>query len=90
MNKVEYRKNIYGLFEKLAGRKMTDGEHADLKSVILSYVEDTNKELTKLNNLVADRNKKAKEMAKIIYHKGWDAEILEKHIGFLKKFFEEK
>lgn len=90
MKKVEYRKNIYGLFEKLIGRQMTTEEHDELKAVIQSYVEDTSKEFTKMQNLVADRNRKAKEMAKIIYRKGWDAEILEKHIGYLKKFFEEK
>lgn len=86
--KVEYRKDIYKLFERLIGRSMTDEEHSELKKYITSYVELVESQLAAISKGAMERNIKIKEMAKVLYAKGQDAEVLEKNLLFLKRLFE--
>ncbi len=90
MKKVDIRKDIYALFEEFSGKPITKEIHEKLKESILAYTAMSASEVAKLNETMQKQGQKIKEMSKIIYHRGWDAEILEKHIGFLKVLFEEK
>lgn len=88
MKKVDIRKDIYKLFEELSGKPMTKEIHDKLKESIESYIELEKKLLSDAQRYVQINSAKMKEMGKIIYNRGWNAEILEKHIGFLKQLFE--
>lgn len=89
MNKKEIRKDLYELFEQFSGRPLTTEVHLALKQAVQFYSEIDRQALHAVNMAAERNNKKMKAMAKIIYDKAWDAEILEKHIAFLKKLFEE-